>query len=90
MVKEYTDDDGRVVCDMNVEGMPWYDRNALKVSDYRQSKPKPQKYQSGPAMTRSEAIRYTWYAVLAGLTVVAVFAVVWILFTLFAVNVWFR
>lgn len=23
----YEDDDGRTIADMNVEGMPWYDRN---------------------------------------------------------------
>ena len=90
MVKEYADDDGRVICDMNVEGMPWFDRNVSKISDYRQSKAKTPKYQGSPAITRSETIRYTWYAVLAGLTVVAIFGLVWILFTLFAVNVWFK
>ena len=25
--KQYDDDDGRVIADMNVDGMPWYDRS---------------------------------------------------------------
>ena len=90
MTKTYEDDDGRVVCDMNVEGMRWYNHNLGKIDDYRQSRAKKPAHHSSPAMTRSETIRYTWYAVLAGLTVVAIFGVVWILFTLFAVNVWFK
>jgi hypothetical protein len=40
-------------------------------------------------MTRSEARRYTFYAVLAGLTVALVFSAIWILLTLFMTRVWF-
>lgn len=86
--KAYPDDDGRVVCDMNVEGMPWYDRNvrrekraareAAVAADPR-----------GEVMTNSETRRYIYYAVLACLAVAGVFAVVWFLLTLFMTKVWF-
>jgi hypothetical protein len=69
------EDDGRVVCDMNVAGMPWHqDRCARTTTDSGQER----------------RVRYTWYALLAGLALVAVFSIVWILFTLFATQVWFR
>jgi hypothetical protein len=88
--KKYDDDDGRVIADMDVAGMPWYDRSvrrenrALRRAEKRASAPQ------GVQLTKSEARRYTWYAVLAGLTIVGVFSAVWILFTLFATQVWFR
>lgn len=90
MNKQYADDDGRVICDMNVEGMSWYNQNASKVDDYRRSKARKAHIAESGGMTRSEALRYTFYAVLAGLTIVAVFAVAWILLWQFAVHIWFR
>jgi hypothetical protein len=41
-------------------------------------------------MTRSEARRFTWYAVLAGRLIVAVFSATWVLFALFCTQIWFR
>lgn len=81
------DDDGRVICDMDVEGMPWHDRRVRR--EERQAR-KAAKAPRGDQLTKSEARRFTWYAVLAGLTIVLVYAVVWILFTLFATQVWLR
>ena len=26
--RQYDDDDGRTICDMNVPGMPWYERRS--------------------------------------------------------------
>ena len=82
--KEYEDDDGRVICNMDVEGMRWHaksirpkDSNATKVLQ-------------GEQMTRSESWRYTWSAVLAGLLIVSVFSVTWVLFILFCTEIWFR
>lgn len=84
--KQYDDDDGRVICNMDVEGTRWHDqrvkrenRAMLKASAH-----------GGEQMTRSEARRYTWYSMLAGLTIAAVFSVVIVLFTLFCIYVWFR
>jgi len=85
--KEYDDDDGRVICDMDVEGMPWHDR---RIRREKRAERKMNNTPPGGGLTKSEARRFTWYAVLAGLTIVLVFAVVWILFTLFATQVWFR
>jgi hypothetical protein len=80
------EDDDRVVCDMNVAGMPWHqDRGSRKVVSSRQDS-----RMRGDPITKPELRRYTWYAMLAGLAVVAVFSIVWILFTLFATQVWFR
>ena len=90
MTKQYQDDDGRVICDLNVEGMSWYNQNVSKVSDYRRSRVKATQSRAGSEMTRKETARYTFYAVLAGLTIVGVFAVAWILMWLFSVFVWLR
>ncbi len=81
--KDYDDDDGRVIVNMDVEGMPWHDKRVRREK-------REAKASRGPQMTRSEARRFTWYAVLAGLTIVLVFSVVWVLLTLFATQVWFR
>jgi len=88
--KQFEDDDGRVICDMNVAGMPWYDRTVRPQEHEARRKLSQNSGLSGDAMTNSEARRYTYYAVLAGLTVVAVFAVAWILLTLFMTQIWFR
>ncbi len=82
--KQYEDDDGRVICNMDVEGMRWFEKNA------RRNEQAARKIPQGNQMTRSEAWRYTWYSILAGLSIAAVFSVTWILFILFCTQVWFR
>jgi hypothetical protein len=85
--KKYDDDDGRVIANMDVEGMRWHDRRK------RPEEPQAVKaYQGvrGDPLTRSEARRYTWSAVLAGLVVVLVFSVTWVLFVLFLTQIVFR
>lgn len=83
---QYEDDDGRVICDMNVPGMPWYDRSvrrekrAARVSGFS----------SAVQMTKSEIRRFTWNAILAGLMIAGVYAAVWALFILFATKIWLR
>lgn len=37
--KVYDDDDGRTIADMNVEGMPWYDRAKRERSEDGKAKP---------------------------------------------------
>ena len=84
--KQYDDDDGRVICNMNVDGMPWHDKRVRReICANRKAN-----RHEGPKLTRSEARRFTWYAVSAGLLIALVFAVTWVLFTLFATQVWFR
>jgi len=87
--REYDDDDGRVIANMNVEGMPWYDRQVRREKREERRAERKARATQGAQMTRSEARRYTFYAVLAGLTVALVFSVVWILLTLFMTRVWF-
>jgi hypothetical protein len=86
-LKKYEDDDGRVICNMDVEGMRWHDKRVrhpmftLPEDNHSSNSADP--------LTQREARRYTWYAVLAGLLIVAVFSTVWILLVLFMTKVWF-
>ena len=68
--KEYDDDDGRTIADMNVEGMPWYQADRKRMSRAQARADLQEKIDRGEALTRRETLRYTFYAVLAGLTVV--------------------
>ena len=70
MRKQYDDDDGRTIVDMNVEGMPWYDSQIKKEKRKSERAALQEKIDRGEALTRRESIRYTFYAVLAGLAVV--------------------
>lgn len=82
--KQYDDDDGRVICNMNVDGMRWHDKNV-----HREENP-TRKVAQDEQMTKSEARQFTWYALRAALLIVLVFSVTWVLFTLFCTKVWFR
>ena len=83
-IKQYDDDDGRTICNMDVDGMRFHDKRVRR--EQRQVK----STFHGEQMTRSEARQYTWYAVLAGLLIATVFSVTWVLFILFCTQVWFR
>lgn len=87
--EKYEDDDGRVICNMDVEGMP---RRSLPGRAFRprQEKGAAQAVSQGGGMTQSESRRYIFYSVLAGMSIVLVFAVTWVLFILFCIYVWFR
>jgi hypothetical protein len=78
------DDDGRVICDMDVAGMRWHDKKI------RHKTPQPSKVARGEQMTPSEIWRYSWYSILAGLLLVSVFSITWVLFILFCTQVWLR
>jgi len=82
--KKYDDDDGRVICNMDVEGMRWYDQRVQREKRAAQATP------HGEQMTRREALRYTWYSVLAGLFIVLVFSATWVVLILFLTEVWLR
>lgn len=82
--KQYNDDDGRVICDMDVDGMRWHDKNI------RRKKYAMHKVTQSDQMTQSETRRFTWYAVLAGLLIALVFSATWVLFIIFCTKVWFR
>ena len=88
--KKYDDDDGRVICSMDVEGMPWHDRQVRREKRAERSAEKRASVSQGAQMTRSEARRFTWYAMLAGLTIALIFSAVLVLFTLFSTQIWLR
>ena len=88
---KFNEDDGRTIVNMDVEGTPWHDRN-VNFAD-RQAQElgvKQKRAMYGERMTNSEARRYTFYALLAGLALTAVMAAVWILLVLFMTQVWFK
>jgi len=82
--KQYDDDDGRVICSMDVEGMRWHDKRV------RREERAARRHVAGDQLTKSEARKYTWYSLLAGLLIATVFSVGWVLFVLFCIFVWFR
>lgn len=71
--KQYEDDDGRTIADMNIQGMPWYHEETTPRMSRAESRAALQeKVARGEALTRRESLRYTFYATLAGLVVVGV------------------
>lgn len=80
-------DDGRVIANMNVEGMPWY--NGAPKADGLNAL--PDDVQSEPVeLTRREKAALMRGVMGAALLVGLVFAVVFTLFILFCVFVWFK
>ncbi len=86
--KKYDDDDGRTIVDMDVEGMPWHTRRVRREERERARAELQEKIDRGEALTRQETIRYTFYAVLAGLAVVGVIGGGTVLFVLILWLFW--
>ena len=66
------EDDGRTICNMDVDGMPqsvFRLRSGARKADKANLKAKLAREEP---LTRREMRRYTWYSVLAGLTVVGI------------------
>ncbi len=76
-------DDGRTVANMNVEGMPWYDRKTEELKKRNASQSEL------PALDRKGRLALMGGVIAAGLLIGAVFAAVMFLFLLFCVKVWF-
>ena len=78
--KQYDDDDGRVIANMNVDGMPWYVDAARKKQD-----------RSGAELdlTKEETRAVIWGAVKAGLLIGGVFILGALIFILFCLHIWF-
>lgn len=75
-------DDGRTIVNMNVEGMPWYQKpspDAQTGEEDASGTRSEHPYQ----MTKEESRMYMWGALKAALLVAAIFAVVFFLFILF-------
>lgn len=87
--KQYEDDDGRVICSMDVSGMRWHDKR-VKREEREARKLASQPTPNVEQLTQVEARRYTWYALLAGWLIVAVFSVAGVLFILFCTQIWLR
>ena len=66
--KVYDDDDGRTIANMNVEGMPWYDRAQRKRTETGELK---------PPMDRSQRRAMMFGVVLAALLIALVFGIVY-------------
>ena len=79
--KTFDGDDGRVVANMNVDGMPWYMRNETQQIS---------KDNDLSDLSKGETWEIVKGTVKAGLLIGGVFFVVFLLFILFCVFVWFR
>jgi len=81
-------DDGRVIADMNVDGMPHtFRRGPRRNRDaFGQKKVKSEPIE----LTRKEKRAISWGAASAYILVAVVFAGVFALFLLFSSKVWFR
>lgn len=86
--KQFNDDDGHTIVNMDVDGMPWYDRRHDFGRNLQHSPSQSSPYGSG--MTDRELRIYTWGALKAGLLVASVFVLTWVLLVLFLTKVLFR
>ena len=81
--KDY-EDDGRVIADMNVDGMPWYSGGKPDTPDAEKNAEELRK------LGKRETLHLVLGVLGAALTVTAVFAIGYLLFILFCRYVWFR
>jgi hypothetical protein len=89
-LESHIDDDDRIICRMDVEGMPQRGI-AWNLMHPLGKKPAAVWPVSRPdQLTRSEARKYIRYSVLAGLSIVLVYSVALVLFILFCNTIWFR
>lgn len=78
--REYEDDDGRQIVNMNVEGMPWYKPEQSTSSESERSEPLE--------LTRQEKLSLYGGALKAGLVVIAAFIGVYFLVILLMTIIW--
>ena len=79
--KTYDDDDGRVIANMNVDGMPWY------LRDQKQAISSNSNVED---LTKEETRAIIWGTVKAGLLIAGVFLLAALIFILFCIHVWFQ
>lgn len=88
--KEKFVDDGRVIADMNVDGMPWVKpsprRNEADGKDGDSEKPLPQELDA--PLSKKETKGLILNSVLAGLFIAGIFIAGAALFILFCSHVW--
>jgi len=85
--KLHDDDDGRVIANMNVDGMPWYQRSQHQIR--RNSAPQGESGSDYSDLTREETREIVKGAMKAGLLIAGVFILAMLLFILFCLYVWF-
>ncbi|MFA5561700.1 MAG: hypothetical protein WDA00_03590 [Eubacteriales bacterium] len=94
--KEYDDDDGRTIANMNVEGMPWYQKRAHDDTPADPQSPAGEGAGDAGAdnqpitLTKTEGRAMMRGVLLAAFLVGAVFFGAIALFILFCIYVWFR
>ena len=81
--KERFVDDGRVIADMNVPGMPWYNE-ASRKPEIKTGK------EQELDLTKKEKRAMVGGVVAAALLVTVLFAGIFFLFILFCTQVWFK
>ena len=93
----YDDDDGRVIANMDVDGMPYNSgmrgylrRKRISDEAAREKNADPEQPQSEQKDTPRQTLSLLLNGVLAGLTVALIFGGLGFLFILFCVNVWLK
>ena len=84
--KQYDDDDGRTIANMNVDGMPWYRPWKRESPDGMA----PQTSSAGGKKRREESRAVTWGVLKAALLVASIYGGVILLFLLFCDFVLFK
>ena len=87
--REYDDDDGRVIADMNVDGMPWYSPKPNFPGEPK-AEGKAPRDQEPLKLTREEKRAIYGGALKAGLVLCLILGGAYALFILFCQFVWFK
>lgn len=83
--KVHDDDDGRVIANMNVDGMPWYQRGD-RPGWWGQKRESASDFSD---LTKEESREIIKGALKASLLIAGVFILAMLLFILFCLYVWF-
>ncbi|MDD4839355.1 MAG: hypothetical protein PHE93_01620 [Clostridia bacterium] len=81
--KTYSDDDGRVIAPMNIDGMPWFNPKTQKTGENKEAKPQEK-------MTRKEMMRLIWNLYSALIPIALIFIVAFGGLIAFMVFVWLK
>ena len=82
--KHYDDDDGHVIANMNVDGMPWYRRSEGVSWGNKQDSAS-----DFSDLTKDETREIVKGAIKASLLIAGVFILAMLLFILFCLYIWF-
>lgn len=76
MKKHYDDDDGRVIANMNVEGMPWYRRESSDSDSH------------GSELDRADTRKVIWGVMKVTFAFLAVFSAIMVLVVFIMTRIW--